>query len=70
MNLNPLDAPAALQAMVRQTIVKPAMIQLKDIFHHPAALLGTMLLGGWVGTLLAKCRKLWRCVRKLRSKTH
>lgn len=34
-----------------QTLVNPAMFQLRDIFHHPATLLGAMLLGGWVGTL-------------------
>ncbi|MBC7500236.1 MAG: cation:dicarboxylase symporter family transporter [Herminiimonas sp.] len=27
------------------------MIQPKDIFQHPATLLGAVLLGGWVGTL-------------------
>jgi len=65
VNLNPLDAPAALQAIVRQTIVKPAMIQLKDIFHHPAALLGTMLLGGWVGTLFPRSAPLLAAVSTL-----
>ncbi|RFP23911.1 cation:dicarboxylate symporter family transporter [Duganella sp. BJB476] len=34
-----------------QTLVKPAMFQMKDIFQHPATLLGAMLLGGWIGTL-------------------
>lgn len=49
--MSPLDAPAALHAIVNKTIVKPAMVQLREILHHPAALLGAMLLGGWVGTL-------------------
>lgn len=34
-----------------QTLAKPAMFQIRDIFHHPATLLGAMLLGGWIGTL-------------------
>lgn len=35
-----------------QTLVKPpSIIQLRDVFQHPATLLGAMLLGGWVGTL-------------------
>ncbi|MBV6324931.1 cation:dicarboxylate symporter family transporter [Duganella violaceipulchra] len=34
-----------------QTLAKPAIFQLKDIFQHPATLLGAMLLGGWIGTL-------------------
>ncbi|GJJ00713.1 hypothetical protein RugamoR64_12510 [Duganella rhizosphaerae] len=34
-----------------QTLAKPAMFQIRDIFQHPATLLGAMLLGGWIGTL-------------------
>jgi Na+/H+-dicarboxylate symporter len=48
-----------------QTLVKPAIFQLKDIFQHPATLLGAMLLGGWVGTLFPNSAGLLAAVSTL-----
>ncbi|ELX12961.1 sodium:dicarboxylate symporter [Janthinobacterium sp. HH01] len=48
-----------------QTLVKPAMFQIRDIFHHPATLLGAMLLGGWVGTLFPGSAPLLAAVSML-----
>ncbi|MYM99153.1 cation:dicarboxylate symporter family transporter, partial [Duganella vulcania] len=48
-----------------QTLVKPAMFQLRDIFHHPATLLGAMLLGGWTGTLFPGSAALLAAVSAL-----
>lgn len=48
-----------------QTLVKPAMLQLKDIFQHPASLLGAMLLGGWTGTLFPASAPLLAAVSML-----
>ncbi|NVD73289.1 cation:dicarboxylase symporter family transporter [Duganella sp. BJB1802] len=48
-----------------QTLVKPAMFQLRDIFHHPATLLGAMLLGGWTGTLFPGSASLLAAVSAL-----
>ena len=48
-----------------QTLVKPAMFQLQEIFHHPATLLGAMLLGGWVGTLFPGSAPLLAAVSML-----
>jgi len=48
-----------------QTLVKPAMLQLKDIFQHPASLLGAMLLGGWIGTLFPASAPLLAAVSML-----
>jgi len=46
-------------------LIKPAIFQLRDIFHHPATLLGMMLLGGWVGTLFPASAPLLAAVSTL-----
>ncbi|WP_332851541.1 cation:dicarboxylate symporter family transporter [Duganella sp. S19_KUP01_CR8] len=48
-----------------QTLAKPAMFQIRDIFQHPATLLGAMLLGGWIGTLFPGSAPLLAAVSML-----